>query len=114
MAKQIYPVTNYVSVDEPCLNLKEEDIVNPQGKRRRFRIFAVIRNDKIAEHWEDLGHSENFRGVQQIRILGGGRDPDTGRIWIEHTVGELLEIARDPRIRRKDVADRVGANINMR
>jgi len=114
MEKRVYPATNYVRLDEPCLNLKEEDIVNPKGKRRRFRIFAVIRNDKIAEHWEDLGPSEKFRGQEQIRILGGGRDPDTGRIWIEHTVGELLEIAQEVHKHPFDLAGRVGANINKR
>jgi hypothetical protein len=95
----IVPVTNYLSLDEPCFTLREEDRSNGQGQRRRFRIFAVIRNDGLAEHWEDLGPTKSFKKVHPVRILGGVRDPDTGRIWIEHTAGELLDILHASRKR---------------
>jgi len=51
----------------------------------------VIRGDRIAKYIEDMGVSKG-QG-DGCRILGGVIDPDTQRIFIEHTVGELRAIA---------------------
>ena len=85
--------TTYTLLDEPCLELKELNLKSPdQRSRRRYQIITVIRNDKPAEFRKDLGLAKKFKH-DQIRIPGGVVDEITGRIFIEHTVGQLLDIA---------------------
>ena len=90
---KITPTTLNVRKDEPCYLLVEMILpaANYQG-RRRWQILTVIRDDKLTEHWYDMGPASQFRS-EPIRILGGYVDEVTGTIWIEHTVAELMEIA---------------------
>mgnify|MGYP001578815119 CR=1 FL=1 len=90
---QLHYGTHYIMEDEPALLLVEMNLLSPDCReRRRYQIIQVIRNDKPTEYREDLGLTENFQ-ADQMRILGGVIDSFTGKIWIEHTVGELKEIA---------------------
>jgi len=83
--------TGYILVDEPCLGLYELNFKSPdQRSRKRYQIVQVMREDKPAEHRIDLGLAN--RKVDPFRIPGGVIGDD-GRIYIEHTVGELQEIA---------------------
>jgi hypothetical protein len=83
--------TDYVSLNEPCFNLAEMDKQSAGNKGwHRYRILVVVRGDRLVEHWEDMGETRLFK-ADQIRILGG--TINNGRIQIEHTVGELMDIA---------------------
>lgn len=43
------PVTQYIFEDEPCMNYREMDLLNPTWKQmRRYRIVQVVRDDKLA------------------------------------------------------------------
>ena len=98
--------THYVVADEPCWGLFELNQQAPNGGGlRRYQIIQVIRHeDKIAEYRRDLGPAGSFK-AEQFRIPGGGIDPETGRIWIEETVGRLMDIADTMRAQPKpDVA----------
>ena len=87
------PATHYVLMDEPALNLSEVNLVSPDGKGwQRVQVITVIRNDAPAEYREVLGPASAFK-ANQFRIPGGFVDEFTGRIYIEHTVGELRDIA---------------------
>ena len=52
----------------------------------------VMRGDKPAEMRKDLGAAKSFK-ADQFRIPGGAMDETTGKFYIEHTVGELMDIA---------------------
>ena len=92
-----------VSQDEPCFGLYELDYNSglplPEGGFHRYQIILVIRDDKQAEAWIDMGSAVNWESVDQFRIPGGVRDPKTGRIEILHTVAELRGIADFLRVR---------------
>lgn len=98
--------TTAASMDEPCLLLKEEHLQAPDSKGwRRVQTLVVMRGDAPAELRRDLGPAAAFHGVQQFRIPGGAFDG--GKFYIEHTVGELVDIAdtlRAGAIRPPDVA----------
>ena len=85
-------VTDRVHKDEPCYGLQEVDrlIAYPDGSTRSRRIQAVyvVRGDCIAEYATDLGPSENFRNVMQLKLLSMGDD----------TVGECMEEAERSRL----------------
>ena len=83
--------TSYILPNEPCFNLSELDLMSPMGEKRRYRVYIVVRNDRLARYQEDLGAAENFK-TDQIRVAGGVVDAQTKRIFIEHTVNELREI----------------------
>jgi hypothetical protein len=87
----ILPATSYVSKDEPCFALTEVNR-NGKGGYHRFQIIRVVRNDVLSDHTIDLGLSNQFIG-NEFAIPGGATDELTGRIYIEHTVGELQSIA---------------------
>ncbi len=94
--------TQAVNTDEPCLNLSEVNLVRPDSKGiDRYLILTVIRNDKPEEFRVDLGSAKNFK-VEEFRIPGGAIDERTGKIYIEHNVGELLEIANTLRERPRE------------
>jgi hypothetical protein len=85
--------TIVVSDDEPCVGLYELDYQSPGSRGfHRYQILLVIRDDRQAEAWIDLGLTSNFK-ADQIRIPGGIRNDITGRFDIVHTVGELRDIA---------------------
>jgi len=58
----------------------------------RYQIIYVMRGNKPAEYRRDMGLAKDFK-ADQLRILGGVKDDVTQRFYIEHTVGELREIA---------------------
>lgn len=84
--------TDWVSEDEPCYVLREEDAQAPDGKGfHRYQIAKVMRGDKLVEFRKDMGLSVNFTG-EPVAIVGGCTDPETGRMYIEETFGSLLEV----------------------
>jgi len=91
--------TSYVLPDEPCFNLSELDLLSPTGERRRYRVYMVVRGDKLAKHQEDMGPAKSFK-TDQVRVLGGFIDEDSKRIYIEHTVNELRGIVEQLRVRQ--------------
>jgi hypothetical protein len=100
--------TYYVNLSEPCLGLFELDFPAPKtNERHRFLIVQVLRNDKIVEFRKDLGASKTFPH-DQIRIPGGAKDEETGKFYIEHTVGELLNIAEQIRVQPMDKKELTG------
>lgn len=93
----IYQGTHAVNLNEPCLGLYELNLKSPdQHSRRRYQIIVVMRNDKPAEFRKDMGLAKKFK-ADQLRIPGGGQDEVTGKFWIVHTVGELMDIANQMR-----------------
>lgn len=81
-------------MDEPCLLLSEQHLQAPGSRGwRRYQILHVMRGDKPAEFRRDMGPASKFKHVDPFRIPGGARDADTGRYHVEHTVGELIDIA---------------------
>jgi len=92
MDKVLYG-THYVMGDEPCLLLTEQNFVAPDYKGwRRYQVVFVMRNGEPAEYRADMGPAEMFDS-DQFRIPGGAIDSGTGRVYIEHTVNELRDIA---------------------
>ena len=89
--------TNYLLEDEDCFLLTELNAMPPKGKSHRYRNTYVIRGDRIAKHIFDMGPSKNYKH-DEFRIPGGGFESN-GRIWIVHTVAELMAIADDMRNR---------------
>jgi len=93
-------------LDEPCLLLVEMNLKTPdQRERHRYQIIHVIRNDKPAEIRLDLGKEDDR--VNQFRIPGGFVLNNVPHI--EHTVGELQEIAHQirgrPAFKTEDIPD---------
>ena len=96
MTKLLYG-TQYVLLDEPCLGLYEMNLQAPDSSGfRRYQIIYVMRGDKPAEMRKDMGKAKSFT-ANQFRIPGGAKDEVTGRYYIEHTVGELIDIANHMR-----------------
>lgn len=92
--RRILPATNVVLQDEPCYWLTERHLQSPGSRGlRRFQILWVVRGDRLHEHVTDLGPASRYNGVPQFNVQGGVTDEQTGRIWIEHTVAELRDIA---------------------
>lgn len=85
--------TNLVSLDEPCYMLIEVDEVSPITHQwHRFRIFKLVRNDEVVEFRQDMGPRVDTEGFV---IIGGWTEH--GKLYIEETVGRLLEMADDYR-----------------
>ena len=83
-------VTLSASYDEPCFELREVNLKMGKGFHR-FRVYYVIRQDKLTPLHEDLGVLNLHK--EQFRIPGGVIDESNGKFIILHTVGELIEIA---------------------
>lgn len=82
------PVTLAIHQDEKCAVLRELNLVRPPTFQwHRWQIVTVIRNDQLAEWWDDLGLAENFTAPEiEIPSLG------------EHSVAELRDIAEGYRM----------------
>lgn len=81
------PVTAAINTNEKAMSLREENMVRPPTHQsHRYQIIVVVRDDKLAEWWRDLGPSENFKG-------NGFQIPSL----MEHSVAELLDIAEASR-----------------
>lgn len=95
--------TTEVTEDEPCLGLHEINLQSPGSKGfHRYQIAYVMRADRPAARFVDLGAARKFK-APQFRIPGGAKDPITGRYKIVHTVGQLRDIADDIRAKRADL-----------
>jgi hypothetical protein len=82
-------------MDEPCLGVSEKNQQSPGSKGfHRYLCVRVVRDDKPVIFTKDLGLSKNFKSDPFV-ILGGVEDD--GNIIIEHTVGELMDIAEQLR-----------------
>ena len=83
--------TEYIEPDEYALALVELPMLSPDFKSmRRYRILYVVRNDNLAEYREDMGLASDFN-APPFRILGGVTEGS--KVYFEHTVGELLDMA---------------------
>ncbi len=90
--------TVYVAEDEPCLGLTEGHWQSPgsKGFHRYQRIF-VMRDDKPALYEKDMGDARWFKNIDPISIPGGAYDEVDDKYYVEHSVGELVEIANQIR-----------------
>lgn len=71
------PVTAAINTNEKAMSLREENLHG-----RRYQIIVVVRNDELAEWWNDMGPAEKFKaGPLSIPSL------------FEHSVAELRDIA---------------------
>ena len=93
----ITPVTFWVSDNEPCISLSEQNMNTnaPGGGIRRMQTIKVIRNDEAHEYRTDLGPASAFKaeefGFVGAVPLGNGR-------WdVLETVGRLKGAANDYR-----------------
>jgi len=91
-------ITTTVTGNEPCLSLVEVHKNSPQGKGPfRYQILYVMRNDKPAEFSKKMGLASKYGGIRQFRVCGGVVDETTDKVYIEHTVDELIEMANQLR-----------------
>ena len=90
--------TTYVRGDEPALALSEVTRDAPKDDGTigsfRFQIIRVWRDDSLWEYTERLGKAGKRR-YDPILIVGGFHYGD--KVYIEHTVNELKELADDMR-----------------
>lgn len=94
---RIFYGTNVVTEDEPCLGLAELIRQSPGNKGfHRYQIIHVMRGDKVVEYQKDMGAAEDFANYDSFNIPGGAYD-EHGKLWIEHNVGELVQIAEQLR-----------------
>ena len=90
--------TDYVLPGEYCFNLAEVNLVAPNREGgtgwHRFQIIALYRGNRLCEYREDMGPSKSF-SAGQFRVMGGVVDGK--KVYQEHTVEELKEMADDMR-----------------
>ena len=96
--------TDYVRGDEFCINLAEVNLVAPNKEGgtgwHRFQIIALYRENHLCEYREDLGLAKDFK-ADQFRIMGGVVDGN--KIYQEHTINELREMADDMRWNKQTI-----------
>jgi len=81
---EIYIGTNWIDKDEKAIGLTEVNEKAPNSnKSHRYQKIHVVRDDREAEYRKDLGSTKNFKGVDSLIIPS----------IMEHTVGELQEMA---------------------
>ena len=85
--------------DEPCWELKEFDRLGADFLEHRIQQVIVVRNESPVTFEADLGHSWNF-DCGDFNIWGGAKDSVTGKVHVDHHVGELMEWAEEARGRR--------------
>ena len=85
--------TSYILDNEPCFNLSELNFTYLKGNPHRYRVYIVVRNDKLVKYMEDMGAAIK---CDQFRIPGGVKQ--NGHIYIEHTVQELRDMADKLRV----------------
>ncbi len=99
--------TTWIQEDEPCLGLFEMNLQSPGNKGfHRYQIIYVMRGDEPTQYREDLGKDTDWHGAEQLRIPGGAME--NGKYYVEHTVGELRQIAEELRSSPIDVKDLLG------
>lgn len=86
--------TNAVGSDEPCWSLTELNEPTPDSRGvHRIQTIKVMRGaPPPIEFRRDLGPADQFKG-SEVAFIGGGYEPDTGRYWVEETVGRMVEMA---------------------
>lgn len=83
------PATDIVTKDEKAWSLGERNLVRPpEFHLHRYQIVTVVRDDKLAEWWKDLGPAERFT-APEFEVPS----------FFEHSVAELREIATQQRER---------------
>lgn len=115
--KTVFIPTTYVDLDEAALDLVETVRKTPdQHERHRYQEVHVIRiingDHRRAVYTRDLGVS-HLAKEKAIHILAGGQEAN-GKFWSVHTVGEVLEMAKQMRETRVDLTDMVMAPSNRR
>ena len=82
--------------EEFALALVEVNRISPDSKHwDRHQIIRVVRDDKIHEYDEVLGLTSEFPGKGMFSIPGGVID--NSKVYLEHTVDELKEMANQIR-----------------
>lgn len=96
--------TDYVRGDEYCINLSEANHVAPNKEGgtgwHRFQTIFLYRDGHLCEYRKDMGMAKDFK-VGQFRIMGGVVDGN--KVYQEHTVNELREMADDMRWNKQAV-----------
>tara|TARA_Y100000310_G_C20021969_1_gene507789 strand:- start:108 stop:503 length:396 start_codon:yes stop_codon:yes gene_type:complete len=89
----IRATTDWVVPDELCYNLSEVNVASGKAGEgwHRYRITTVVRMDRLADHWLDLGRVDRWKEVDLFRIPGGVMED--GKYVLLHTVNELVDIA---------------------
>ena len=87
---KLHSATLTINEDEPAFNLSEVNLQEGHGWRR-YQIVTVIRGERFAQWWDDLGPRSSHT-ADQFRIVGGV-PVGKGRIECLHTVGELRAMA---------------------
>lgn len=96
---EIVKGTDYVLGDEFAINLAEVSLVAPKENGKgtdwhRFEIILLYRNGHLHEYRRNMGLSKNFK-AGTIRVMGGVVDGK--KVYQEHTINELREMADDMR-----------------
>ena len=96
--------TDYVRGDEYAFNLAEVNLIAPNKEGgtgwHRFQIIYLYRGNHLCEYREDMGMSKDFK-VGQFRIMGGVVVGN--KVYQEHTINELREMADDMRWNKQAV-----------
>ena len=96
--------TDYVRGDEYAINLAEVNHIAPNKEGgtgwHRFQIIYLYRANHLCEYREDMGMSKDFK-VGQFRIMGGVVVGN--KVYQEHTINELREMADDMRWNKQAV-----------
>ena len=107
----LHRATHFVTQDEPCYRLIEENRVNQvDGKWHRYEVLIVVRDDELAEYRTDMGLRSKFKNKQRPEgfcIIGGVKDGNTR--FIEETVGSLRNMAfrlrEHPSFKKEDLPE---------
>lgn len=76
-------VTLAVHENEKAMSLREINLVRPPSfQLRRYQVITVVRDDALAEWWNDMGPAEDFATI-----------PFEVPALFEHSVAELRDIA---------------------
>jgi len=97
--------TDYVRGGEYAINLSEENRIAPRENEKgtdwyRFEIILLYRNNHLYEYNRRLGLAKDFK-ADQFRIMGGVVDGK--KVYQEHTINELREMADDMRWNKQAV-----------
>ena len=106
-AQGLVLVTTTADYNEPCYLLVEMDLLSAEFKvRSRYQLLYVVREvpgphkevqQQLAVLSTRLGPSDDYP-YPELRLAGGAKDPRTGKLWIEETVGSMLALADDWRL----------------
>jgi hypothetical protein len=101
-----------LSKDEPCYFLMEE-LRQARDSRgfRRYQVLTVVRDDELVKARIDMGPAGDIM-AKPLQILGGVKNPVTGKIEIFYTVAQMQEMAEQernsPREQEPEPSDLIG------